>query len=211
MRSGTLAVLAALGLLAGPLAAAAVAAAGDEDLAAARKGCEAGTPADCQKLGLAHLQGRGVRKSMPDAIAYLGKACDGGGAAGCSTLATLYRAGRGVAKDEKVAASLSERGCDGGDPFGCMALSFSVADRPLGTPRAVLLMGRSANLAQEACDAGRPVAGPDGEVSACSLLGSLYDEGWGVPKDAKRAADLFKQACDGGSILGCEDLERARK
>ena len=50
---------------------------------------------------------------------------------------------------------------------------------------------------------GRLVAGPEWDVSGCSLLGSLYEQGWGVAKDPKRAAALFEKSCSGGDATGC--------
>ncbi len=48
----------------------------------------------------------------------------------------------------------------------------------------------------------------DGNAVACSALGFVYEEGLGVPKDAARAATLYRQACDQGNALGCLNLGR---
>jgi uncharacterized protein len=44
----------------------------------------------------------------------------------------------------------------------------------------------------------------------CLGLGMLYRDGTGVPRDAARAATLFKQACDGGTAAACKILTEAK-
>ena len=39
---------------------------------------------------------------------------------------------------------------------------------------------------------------------ACGELGALYTQGLGVKKDAAKAKELFKKACDGGDKAGCD-------
>ena len=47
-------------------------------------------------------------------------------------------------------------------------------------------------MAEKACDNGQVVASAN-NVSACFLLGSLYEEGWGVGKDVARAAGFYER------------------
>jgi TPR repeat protein len=56
----------------------------------------------------------------------------------------------------------------------------------------------SPSTLQEACDRG--------EVRSCSLLGELYEEGRGVPRDNRRAASLYEKACTGKVAQGCHYL-----
>src|SRR5262245_50807191 len=42
-----------------------------------------------------------------------------------------------------------------------------------------------------------------GQLSGCLLLGTLYTEGIGVPRDPARARALYERACDGGEPLAC--------
>ena len=39
---------------------------------------------------------------------------------------------------------------------------------------------------------------------ACGELGALYAQGLGVKKDAAKARELFKKACDGRDKAGCD-------
>ncbi|MBW8876109.1 MAG: SEL1-like repeat protein [Acidobacteria bacterium] len=38
----------------------------------------------------------------------------------------------------------------------------------------------------------------DGEAAACHHLGTIYDDGVGVPSDRVRAASYYRKACAGG-------------
>ncbi len=42
--------------------------------------------------------------------------------------------------------------------------------------------------------------------ASCDSLGLMYEEGDGVAKDAKRAEELYRRACDGGHANGCTNL-----
>src|SRR5258708_38163843 len=42
--------------------------------------------------------------------------------------------------------------------------------------------------------------------SRCNSLGLMYEEGDGGAKDAKRAEELYRRACDGGHANGCTNL-----
>src|SRR5260370_32716914 len=42
--------------------------------------------------------------------------------------------------------------------------------------------------------------------ASCDSLGLMYEDGDGVAKDAKRAEELYRRACDGGHANGCTNL-----
>ena len=44
------------------------------------------------------------------------------------------------------------------------------------------------------------------DFESCYALGAVYEAGEGVPKDAARAVDFLKKACDGGFKQACERL-----
>ena len=48
-----------------------------------------------------------------------------------------------------------------------------------------------------------------GHSNSCGWLGDAYALGLGVTRDGERAATRYRQACKGGSGLGCEGLARA--
>ncbi len=41
---------------------------------------------------------------------------------------------------------------------------------------------------------------------SCTALGSMYDEGRGVPQDQTKAVALYQRACEGGAPAGCNSL-----
>jgi hypothetical protein len=42
-----------------------------------------------------------------------------------------------------------------------------------------------------------------GEMEGCSRLGWLYQRGWGVKEDRRRAVEFTQKACDAGEMYGC--------
>jgi TPR repeat protein len=46
----------------------------------------------------------------------------------------------------------------------------------------------------------------EGDVEAAFLLASALDSGLAVAKDASRAAELYRKACDGGQLAACSNL-----
>ena len=44
------------------------------------------------------------------------------------------------------------------------------------------------------------------DAKSCGVLGGLYQEGRGVPKDMRRAAKLYEKACTGGEGAACGRL-----
>jgi len=45
-----------------------------------------------------------------------------------------------------------------------------------------------------------------GDAKTCLILGIRCTNGEGQARDAARAADFFRQACDGGELVGCVNL-----
>jgi TPR repeat protein len=107
---------------------------------------------------------------------------------------------------QQEAQQLKE-GCKGG------ALPFPEALRAFAV-RYVEQTGKRQNgrggyviylLGYTACDTGRGESqrGQGGEAIGCTYLGALYEEGLGVPKDERRAATLYEQACRAGMAEHC--------
>jgi TPR repeat protein len=45
-----------------------------------------------------------------------------------------------------------------------------------------------------------------GDLTSCSNLGAVYDDGMGIPQDPARAAELYRKACDGQVWIACANL-----
>jgi TPR repeat protein len=58
--------------------------------------------------------------------------------------------------------------------------------------------GDAAPLLHFACEGG--------VAAACTTLGLLYRNGFGIARDDREAVALFRKACDGGNMHGCSDL-----
>lgn len=177
--------------------------------------CAGGDATACDELGVRFREGRFVLADWRRASDLFQRACEGGEGQGCVRLARLHvhRAAerRGVSLDSAAAATLLEQGCDAGAMIGCTDLadlvlatdSMAVADSTaagnevegvLDSPAA----RRAAALYRRACQGG--------EMTGCTRLGVLYEEGRGVEGDPVRAAELHRRSCDGGSSLGCTHL-----
>lgn len=82
-----------------------------------------------------------------------------------------------------------------------------VASPSGGGPRAGTLPAREAEAGVSARD---EAACREGDAEACRGLAEAYTRGAYVPRDAGRAAALFRAACAGGSKRACFDLELHR-
>jgi hypothetical protein len=85
----------------------------------------------------------------------------------------------------------------------------TVAPSPASTQTDILRDVRTApqGSAVSASDATRAASYDDecgkGDMQSCANLGTMYKMGWGVNKDPSKAHALFKKACDGGNLFGC--------
>jgi hypothetical protein len=65
-------------------------------------------------------------------------------------------------------------------------------------------------LFEQACNGtnedGFKYAGFDGEMKACNYLGYLYAQGLGGAHDTKKAREVYKRACDQGTLPSCASL-----
>jgi TPR repeat protein len=128
----------------------------------------------------------------------------------CASLAEIYATGKVAAKDPAKAEQLYKRAlhlntaaCDTKEDVNevaCVTLARAF-EGGLGTPkdpaRALAYDKKAHPLLQKACDEGR--------LGDCELLASAYENGrGGLPKDAARAAALFKKACDAGDQHACD-------
>jgi uncharacterized protein len=143
---------------------------------------------------------------------HMMKGCDDGEAFSCRQLGEMYLNGMadfGIPKNParapeyfKRANTLNTAHCDKGGKgayMACMELSRAYE---AGTgvakdaARAAALHKKANGVSQVECD--------KGGLEDCVYLGLAYQWGnGGLPKDMKRAAALFKKACDGGDQSGC--------
>ena len=103
----------------------------------------------------------------------------------CNQLGRVLSEGRVVPENPPQAAKSFASACDRGLRSGCehlRELATAVGPDPL----------------QRACD--------DGDDDACFILGELYAEGVGIPRDPPRGLGLFRRLCAKGWTRGCGRL-----
>jgi uncharacterized protein len=165
-----------------------------------RRGCDGSscTPSNlggCVNVGRAYRDGLGVEKDEAKAAEIFRQSCErpenksdphaaGNGARACSLLGGLYIAGEGIPKDLEHGRDFSIQGCERGDSFGCFNAA-ALEDDP----------AKTASYYERACNLG------DGE--SCHELATAYQKGNGVPRDASRAKELEKRACELGFAKSC--------
>jgi len=92
--------------------------------------------------------------------------------------------------------------CEGRDADGCIDLARAYESGrgvPRDQQRAAEIYLRAVPLSESACERGR--------MSACANVGIAYMLGLGGrARDEHQAATFFQRACDGGNLLGCNDL-----
>jgi TPR repeat protein len=179
-----------------------------------------------QKCIECSLRRHGAAETMPAALARFDSDCRSGNAASCSVLGVMHEHGRGVARDPKRASSLYQQACQQGNPAGCVnlgrllgsgvggrrdaegaALIFEVACHDgvnEGCYQLAQAHYRSGNVSaartalSQACGAGH--------AGGCLGLGALYQHGYGVKRDARRASRLYRRACRQGEALACDRI-----
>jgi TPR repeat protein len=172
-----------------------------EDVVLMRQACDLGDPEGCYVAGL---------KVRDDAekVAFYQQACDGGYAQACTNLGWMYQNAHGVNKDPAAAARLYKRACDGNacylpNNLGCVNLGRMFRDGE-GVEQNQTVAAR---LFRDVC-ARSPLSDEDAKniARSCSLAGTAYLEGMGVPKDIKLALPLLEKGCAANDTFGCFNL-----
>ena len=154
--------------------------------------CAWGTFPDCVELADRYRQGAGVTADPSRAVPLYERACANEIFEACARAAWAYDRGEGVSKDEARSLELAGTACDGGQLSACNTTGVIYLRRKDYLQAAAPIT--------KACDGGVAVG--------CSNLALIYEQGLGVPRDLRRAYDLYKKACDGGFKASCERLEK---
>jgi len=99
----------------------------------------------------------------------------------CTNLGFMFNNGQGVKKSHLLAAEFYQRGCDNGNALGCtnLGVMYWKAEIPGDYKRAADSLDRGCR---------------GGDGGGCRGLGFLYENGYGVPADKTRAAELYRLA-----------------
>ena len=154
------------------------------------KACKLGSGSGCSHVGFMYENGHAGRNDAK-AVSYYKQACDLGDAGGCASLGTCYENGTGVKENMEMALTYHDKACDGGMGSSCAHLGLLYENDENYIDAAV--------YHQKGCDAG--------EATECSRLGVMYYNAQGVNPNQRKAADLFKKACELGDESGCKNYE----
>ena len=141
--------------------------------------CDAGLPDGCARLAFARYYGNGIERDEQRAVEEFGAACDAGSLYGCVQQ-------RSQDEPEAQHEPWFREQCEAGESSACYQLGRSIAQRDAGIGAVWLV---------QACD--------QGVGAGCTLLGTLYHRGDGMPEDQDKALALYDQGCGMGSITGC--------
>lgn len=165
--------------------------------------CDLGDADGCYELALKRPNDR------RGAAAYQ-QACDGGNALACTNLGWMYERGQGVALDTELGARLYERGCAGSpctgpNNLGCVNLGRLYRDG-VGVKKDGAAATR---LFRDVCGR-KPREGDDEDAGniarSCSLAGTAFLFGEGVPRNIPQALTLLEKGCAAADTFGCYNL-----
>jgi TPR repeat protein len=202
----------------------------DKVHAAFEKACKLESPVGCNALAGQYNTGEGVAQSKPKAFELYQKACEGNAtelyAGACTTAARMAFFAEGVPKDQKLGFKLMTRACEFREDDTCKYLA-SMAQQSGGKSEDVIAMLEKGCTAgnTEACQAHADILFESeretdrraayakfeamcksGATPACLRRADMLVAGRGVGKDAAKAEQIYKAACDSGNSFGCQGL-----
>lgn len=197
-----------------------------------RRACEAPMGATCNDWGLAHAEGWGMPRDMPQAALLFYQACAAHEASGCASYAELMQTGEGgVPVNPRNAVEMFSKACTQGSFRACHGVGMALLEgRGIAKQAA-----EAAPYLHYACDykfapacdalaglfdsgqAGTNLAEAvrlsafsceQGIATGCLRLSNYYDRGLGVGRDAERAGELRERACRLGTSSACPEAEQ---
>lgn len=163
--------------------------------------CQGGDSLGCTNTGWMYANGVGVKKDYEKSLAYYNRACQLGSDLGCYNLGLMSNAYNiyGMTKDKMNYVEMNYVACEQGDIVGCGNLGWMYATGSSGAEQSYY---NAAKYLTRACDAGH--------MQSCNNLAVLYDGGFGVRQDKRKAIELFGLACDYGIETGCSNYSLMR-
>lgn len=140
------------------------------------------------QLGLAYRDGKGVKKSLSEAVAWFAMAAGNGEKAAATEVAKAYEQGSGVKRDMAAAADWWFRaGVLGNDEAKARFL-------------ALFLAGETESLNGPTGAGWLEALAKDGRVDAMLALGAAYEKGEGVTADLAKAKAWYEEAAFSGDL-----------
>lgn len=166
--------------------------------------CKKGHGPACTQIGLIYLTGRYriVPRDVAKATAHFQTGCDRGDAAGCQRRGTQAIA----AGDSALGKKLFDRACTRGDGVACAQLAYFTERGGFGKEdpaAAKVIYARAHKILAQTCPT-RATAKHNGW--ACQIRGYLYEQGYGVAKNAVEAQKSYELACNANNGDACYSL-----
>lgn len=174
-----------------------------------KQACSLGQQSACAELGTITYEGLGVPRDRQKGLALMKEACQADVLA-CGPLKIYLDPDRERKNAEARKRFKEEYDCEQGDEQACTRLAAiqeksceAGSDNVCGAmcggfvvkSQQGITLQQALNACQRACDHGGMVE--------CAMLGLLYTGKRGAPVNHRRAAALFKKACDQGEETGC--------
>ncbi len=162
-----------------------------------RRAAEAGFPPAMVSLGLSYKYGHAGEKDEAEGVRWLKRAAEAGDVDGMINLAFSYSDGKGVPKDDKEYWRWVSAAADKDSPIALTLVGTGYEyGRHVVTkdvPKAIEYYKRAAAL---------------GYANAFYYLGQIYQEGRGVPKNAKTALVYYRGAAERNQTSAMLSLSR---
>ncbi|MCE9572740.1 MAG: sel1 repeat family protein [Deltaproteobacteria bacterium] len=165
--------------------------------------CTAKLAPACTLVGYLYLNGLGVAKDAPQALAFDRQGCELGDDDGCIGAADVHSRGLLGEVDHASAIPLLATACGRQSGRACVLLGGKYANA-LGTEEDQAKATASYQRAYELLRADCPKSGP-----SCYQLGLLFAEGLGRAADPAQAYGAFDEGCKAGSGDACNQVAQA--
>jgi TPR repeat protein len=159
--------------------------------------CDTGCVAACDR-GATRFLLSFATDSAKDAR-YFWRDCELGSGVACAALGDRYKAGHGVEVDPNHALELYERACNQGTSLGCSGQARMLQWASTEADHVKELDAKAARLNEQRCK--------EGDQFYCTLLADATKDGAGVPKDIRRAIQLYDVACRSGLSRACDSAK----
>ena len=167
-----------------------------------RKACDLGNPTGCDNLGLMHAKGEGVPKDPVKAFKLYNKGCQTGYPMACFHVGRARETGTGTQPDPAAAATHYGKVCASDLEKAAAVACFNLGAMKLRGLGVAVDVKEGLRLVELGCKRGNG--------DSCTTWGVALGNGMGSePPNLKRAAELFQQGCDVGSLDGCFNLALA--
>jgi hypothetical protein len=143
--------------------------------------------------------GEGKPRAVDNVLKMLRASAERGSGEASNDLGELFLKGKLVERNELFASNYFAQACDQGHPRGCVNLVAQFLAIPNAQPGE--LVQRALTVLENECGRKTPRRG-------CYLVGVVYEQGRGRPRDVARAVDFYTRSASRGSLDASKALAR---